>query len=94
MSTTQISEKSATEAPSAGTVETKLEVVILPVSDVERSKRFYMSLGWRLDADFTTGDDWRARAADTSGLTVLRHLRQGIHGCSAGFSSGNVSHRQ
>jgi catechol 2,3-dioxygenase-like lactoylglutathione lyase family enzyme len=60
MSTTQISEKSATEAPSAGTVETKLEVVILPVSDVERSKRFYMSLGWRLDADFTTGDDWRA----------------------------------
>ena len=60
MSTTQMSEKSATEATSAGTVETKLEVVVLPVSDVERSKRFYMSLGWRLDADFATGDDWRA----------------------------------
>ena len=60
MSTAQMSEKSATETPSAGTVETKLEVVVLPVSDVERSKRFYMSLGWRLDADFTTGDDWRA----------------------------------
>jgi catechol 2,3-dioxygenase-like lactoylglutathione lyase family enzyme len=38
----------------------KLEVVILPVSDVERAKRFYGSLGWRLDADFTNGDDWRA----------------------------------
>jgi catechol 2,3-dioxygenase-like lactoylglutathione lyase family enzyme len=60
MSTTQMSEKSATETPSAGTVETKLEVVVLPVSDVERSKRFYMSLGWRLDADFAAGDDWRA----------------------------------
>ena len=60
MSTTQMSKKSATEATSAGTVETKLEVVVLPVSDVERSKRFYMSLGWRLDADFATGDDWRA----------------------------------
>ena len=60
MSTTQMSEKSATEATSAGTVETKLEVVVLPVSDVERSKRFYMSLGWRLDADFANGDTWRA----------------------------------
>ena len=60
MSTTQMSKESATEAPSAVTVETKLEVVVLPVSDVERSKRFYMSLGWRLDADFANGDDWRA----------------------------------
>jgi catechol 2,3-dioxygenase-like lactoylglutathione lyase family enzyme len=60
MSTTQTSSEHATEIPTAATVETKLEVVVLPVSDVERAKRFYMSLGWRLDADFTTGDDWRA----------------------------------
>ena len=38
----------------------KLEVVILPVSDVERTKRFYEGLGWRVDADFTDGKDWRA----------------------------------
>jgi catechol 2,3-dioxygenase-like lactoylglutathione lyase family enzyme len=37
----------------------KLEVVVIPVSDVDRSKRFYESLGWRLDADFAAGDDWR-----------------------------------
>ena len=37
----------------------KLEVVVIPVSDVDRAKRFYESLGWRLDADFTNGDDWR-----------------------------------
>jgi catechol 2,3-dioxygenase-like lactoylglutathione lyase family enzyme len=38
----------------------KLEVVILPVSDVDRSKRFYEGLGWRVDGDFTDGKGWRA----------------------------------
>ena len=37
----------------------KLEMVVIPVSDVDRAKRFYESLGCRLDADFTNGDDWR-----------------------------------
>jgi catechol 2,3-dioxygenase-like lactoylglutathione lyase family enzyme len=37
----------------------KLEVVVLPVSDVDRAKEFYASLGWRLDADFAAGDDFR-----------------------------------
>ncbi len=37
----------------------KLEVVVLPVSDVDRAKAFYQSLEWRLDADFTTGPDFR-----------------------------------
>ena len=46
-------------APSAGTVDMKLEVVVVPVSDVDRAKRFYGDLGWRLDADFAAGDDWR-----------------------------------
>jgi len=40
-------------------VDMKLEVVIIPVSDVDRAKEFYAKLGWRLDADFTAGDDWR-----------------------------------
>jgi len=38
----------------------KLEVVILAVSDVDRAKRFYERLGWRLDADFPAGEEWRA----------------------------------
>jgi catechol 2,3-dioxygenase-like lactoylglutathione lyase family enzyme len=37
----------------------KLEVVVIPVSDVNRAKQFYEALGWRLDADFSTGDDFR-----------------------------------
>jgi catechol 2,3-dioxygenase-like lactoylglutathione lyase family enzyme len=49
----------ATETPSTQTVGTKLEVVVIPVSDVDRSKRFYQGLGWRLDADFSKDSDWR-----------------------------------
>jgi len=44
---------------SVGKVDTKLEVVVIPVSDVNRAKEFYARLGWRLDGDFTHGDDWR-----------------------------------
>jgi catechol 2,3-dioxygenase-like lactoylglutathione lyase family enzyme len=36
-----------------------LEVVVIPVSDVDRSKAFYESLGWRLDADFSTSEEFR-----------------------------------
>src|SRR5919206_3690366 len=43
----------------AAPVDMKLEVVIIPVSDVDRAKEFYSRLGWRLDADFTAGNDWR-----------------------------------
>jgi catechol 2,3-dioxygenase-like lactoylglutathione lyase family enzyme len=38
----------------------KLEVVTLPVSDVDRAKRFYEDLGWRIDADIVVGDAFRA----------------------------------
>jgi catechol 2,3-dioxygenase-like lactoylglutathione lyase family enzyme len=37
----------------------KLEVVVIPVLDVERAKRFYSGLGWRLDAEFAAGDHFR-----------------------------------
>jgi catechol 2,3-dioxygenase-like lactoylglutathione lyase family enzyme len=46
------------ETPKARTTDMKLEVVVIPVSDVDRAKEFYAGLGWRLDADFA-GDDFR-----------------------------------
>jgi catechol 2,3-dioxygenase-like lactoylglutathione lyase family enzyme len=49
----------ATETPSARTLDMKLEIVVIPVSDVDRAKSFYGGLGWRLDADFAAGDDYR-----------------------------------
>jgi catechol 2,3-dioxygenase-like lactoylglutathione lyase family enzyme len=58
MSTQTINED-ATHIRTAATVDLKLEVVVIPVADVDRAKRFYEGLGWRLDADFANGDDWR-----------------------------------
>jgi catechol 2,3-dioxygenase-like lactoylglutathione lyase family enzyme len=55
---TEITKESATTTATAATVDLKLEVVVLPVSDIDRAKRFYESLGWRLDGDFVNGD-WR-----------------------------------
>ena len=56
MNSAQESMNSTAEMPAAGTVEMKLEVVVLPVADVDRAKRFYERLGWRLDAAFAAGD--------------------------------------
>jgi Bleomycin resistance protein-like N-terminal len=56
MSSTQVRSE---VTPRARGVDMKLEVVVIPVSDVDRAKEFYGSLGWRLDADFAAGDDWR-----------------------------------
>jgi catechol 2,3-dioxygenase-like lactoylglutathione lyase family enzyme len=58
MSTTELNTATATEVPGTRSIEMKLEVVLLPVTDVDRAKRFYESLGWRLDADVATGEDF------------------------------------
>src|SRR5215831_17842489 len=47
------------ETPKAQTVDMKLEIVVIPVSDVDRAKAFYAGLGWRLDADFAAGETFR-----------------------------------
>jgi catechol 2,3-dioxygenase-like lactoylglutathione lyase family enzyme len=52
MSSTEMINEGATRTMGAMTVDLKLEVVIIPVSDVDGAKRFYEGLGWRLDADF------------------------------------------
>jgi catechol 2,3-dioxygenase-like lactoylglutathione lyase family enzyme len=59
---TDTKERTATtgsEPPKARTLDMKFEIVVIPVSDVDRAKRFYGGLGWRLDADFAAGDDFR-----------------------------------
>ena len=63
--------------PRPATVDMKLEVLTLPVSDVDRAKDFYLSLGWRLDADFAFSDDIRAVQ-----VTPLHS------GCSIAFGTG------
>jgi catechol 2,3-dioxygenase-like lactoylglutathione lyase family enzyme len=57
MSPTAIRSKFATADARVGQVDMKLEVITIPVSDIDRAKEFYGSLGWRLDADFSNGTD-------------------------------------
>jgi catechol 2,3-dioxygenase-like lactoylglutathione lyase family enzyme len=75
MSTTQPGDDDA--SASVGNVDFKLEVVVIPVSDVDRSKQFYERLGWRLDADIVRGDDFR----------VVQFTPPGS-GCSVAFGKG------
>jgi catechol 2,3-dioxygenase-like lactoylglutathione lyase family enzyme len=78
MNSTQVSNEHATQTPSAATVDLKLEVVVIPVSDVDRAKRFYGSLGWRLDADFVAGDSWRVVQFTPPGSPCSIHFGKGI----------------
>src|SRR5262249_19864550 len=58
MNTTEM-QMNEVETPNAAVVAMKLEVVVIPVSDVDRAKEFYSKLGWRLDADRAVGDTFR-----------------------------------
>jgi catechol 2,3-dioxygenase-like lactoylglutathione lyase family enzyme len=88
MSSTQIKTEHATPTPSAGLVDTKLEVVVIPVSDVDRAKRFYANLGWRLDADFSNGEDWRALQMTPPGSPCSIIFGKGVTTASPGSVQG------
>ena len=76
----------AEAAPTAATVDLKLEVVVIPVADVDRSKRFYEGLGWRLDIDFATGPDFRAVQMTPPGSPCSIHFGTGITTAEPGSS--------
>jgi catechol 2,3-dioxygenase-like lactoylglutathione lyase family enzyme len=59
MGTTEARSKAATSDGNVGYVDLKLEVVVIPVADVDRAKEFYGNLGWRLDADFAFDNGFR-----------------------------------
>jgi len=67
----------------------KLEVVVIPVSDVERAKRFYAGLSWRLDADFAVGDACRVIQFTPPGSPCSIHFGTGVTRAVAG-SAGDL----
>jgi catechol 2,3-dioxygenase-like lactoylglutathione lyase family enzyme len=75
MSKTRVHSESAIE-----NVEMKLEVVVIPVSDVDRAKRFYGGLGWRLDADFVIGDEFRVVQFTPPGSPCSIHFGKALTG--------------
>jgi catechol 2,3-dioxygenase-like lactoylglutathione lyase family enzyme len=80
MSTVDLNAQSATGTPPVNAGEMRLEVVVVPVSDVDRAKGFYESLGWRLDADLAVEDGYR----------VVQFTPPGS-GCSIIFGTGVTS---
>jgi catechol 2,3-dioxygenase-like lactoylglutathione lyase family enzyme len=57
--TSEINSSDLANSARSARVDMKLEVIVIPVSDIDRAKEFYAGLGWRLDAEFTNGDDFR-----------------------------------
>ncbi len=84
MTSTGTSSGTSTEVPEAGTIDMRLEVVTLPVSDVDRAKRFYQSLGWRLDADFSAGDDVRGVQFTPPHSQCSIHIGKGLTAAEPG----------
>ncbi|MGA7453674.1 MAG: VOC family protein [Rhodoplanes sp.] len=64
----------------------KLEVAVIPVSDVDRAKRFYSGLGWRLDADFAVGDAFRVVQFTPPGSPASIHFGKGVTSAAPGSS--------
>ena len=68
-------------------MDTHLEVVVIPVSDVDRAKAFYSMLGWRLDAD-VSGDEYRLVQFTPPGLGLVR--RSTATSCRSTSSSASL----
>jgi catechol 2,3-dioxygenase-like lactoylglutathione lyase family enzyme len=80
--------RSEIESSKAHRVDMKLEAVVIPVSDVERAKRFYGGLGWRLDADFVAGDAFRIMQFTPPGSPCSIHFGTGVTPAAPGSARG------
>ncbi|GLS29207.1 hypothetical protein SAMN04488498_1136 [Mesorhizobium albiziae] len=69
-------------------VDLKLEVVIIPVADVDRAKKFYGGLGWRLDADFVNGEAFRVVQFTPPGSPASIHFGKGLTSAAPGSAQG------
>jgi catechol 2,3-dioxygenase-like lactoylglutathione lyase family enzyme len=75
-------------ASSIAKVDTKFEIVVIPVSDVDRAKEFYSRLGWRLDADYDNGSDFRVVQFTPPGSGCSVIFGKNVTGATAGSSQG------
>ena len=88
MSTAVMSAEIAARNPGEAMVDTKLEVVVIPVSDADRAKRFYGRLGWRLDADFAFDNGFRVIQFTPPGSACSVQFGTRITSASPGTGQG------
>jgi catechol 2,3-dioxygenase-like lactoylglutathione lyase family enzyme len=90
MSSTQTMNAPATAMALATMVDLKVEVVVIPVADVDRAKGFYEGLGWRVDADFAHGDAWRLVQLTPPGSPCSVMLGKGFTAAAPGSVQGTI----
>jgi catechol 2,3-dioxygenase-like lactoylglutathione lyase family enzyme len=88
MSSTDVNSQNSDSTP--GFLEMRLEVVVVPVSDVDRAKRFYQALGWRQDADFTSGEGFRVVQMTPAGSECSVIFGAGITSAQPGSADSLV----
>jgi catechol 2,3-dioxygenase-like lactoylglutathione lyase family enzyme len=89
MSSTLVrSENSREVAARRREVDMRLEVVVIPVSNVDQAKLFYTNLGWRLDADFAVGNEFRVVQFTPPGSACSIHFGTGATSALPGSASG------
>ncbi len=88
MSTTEVVSKDATRDSIVARVDTKLEIVVIPVSDIDRAKEFYARLGWRLDADYDNGADFRVIQFTPPGSGCSVILGRNVTAAAPGSAQG------
>src|SRR5262245_33089005 len=88
MDSLKMSNQPAKQDLDGATLDTKIEVIVVPVSDVDRAKRFYENLGWRVDADFANGDDIRVVQFTPPGSQCSIHIGKGITSAVPGSVQG------
>jgi catechol 2,3-dioxygenase-like lactoylglutathione lyase family enzyme len=69
-------------------MDMKLEILVVPVSDVDRAKRFYQGLGWRLDADYAKGDEYRVIQFTPPGSACSVIFGKNVTGAPPGSAQG------
>ena len=84
----EMSTESGAGSPPVEAGEMKLEVVVVPVSDVDRAKRFYEGLGWRLDADLAVEDGYRVVQLTPPGSACSIIFGEGVTTAPPGSSEG------
>ena len=88
MSTDSTGSKTPIETPRAQAVDMRLEIVVIPVSDLDRAKRFDGGLGWRLDGDFAAGDDFRVIQFTPPGSGCSVIFGKNVTAAAAGSARG------
>lgn len=78
----------ATNVDEVPTMDMNLEVVVMPVADVDRALRFYQGLGWRLDADYEAGPEFRIVQLTPPGSGCSIHFGRGVTSAAPGSAQG------